>query len=508
MGNGEIIHADCLEHLRSMPDASIDSLVTDPPAGISFMGKSWDDDKGGRDEWVKWLSEVMRECRRVLKPGAHALVWGLPRTSHWTANAIEDAGFEIRDKIYHAQGQGFPKSLNVSKAIDKARGLERKRIPGGQGGANSVLGERKTGEAISDEAIRWQGFGTALKPSVEEWILCRTPLAEKTVAANVIRWGCGALAIDACRIKSGPCDSSASGASRSSIENQATIQPIAASDAMDKQGTEGSITHSDLKTRPDTFDSSIGTIQKENIATSLNTDLSGNPLTGKHPLDTSSTIETRSKQITGLKTSNSCDAPTTSECTQGTQINTPKNQPQGITPNVGDPETHGTKKSTQSVSANVGTNLGRWPSNCVLSHNPDCDGTCTDLCPVAMLDAQAGQNVSRYFYSAKVSPSERNAGLDERKPEVTTDGRAKPIDNPFLRGETERRNSHPTVKPLKLMRYLIRLITPPGGTVLDPFAGSGSTGVAAVQEGFKFIGIEREAEYVEIARARLRHAIS
>src|SRR5690349_5736918 len=121
-------HGDCLEILKTLPDNSVESLVTDPPAGISFMGKSWDSDKGGRKQWITWMTEVMSECLRVMNPGAHGLVWALPRTSHWTATALEDAGFEVRDVVTHLFGSGFPKSLDVSKAIDKAAGAEREVI--------------------------------------------------------------------------------------------------------------------------------------------------------------------------------------------------------------------------------------------------------------------------------------------------------------------------------------------------------------------------------------------
>ncbi len=128
-GNNITLHrGDCLEVLRTIPDASIDAVVTDPPAGISFMGRAWDHHKGGRDSWVSWMRDVAAECLRVLKPGAHALVWALPRTSHWTATAWENAGFEVRDCVNHVFGNGFPKSLDLSKAIDKHLGEERARF--------------------------------------------------------------------------------------------------------------------------------------------------------------------------------------------------------------------------------------------------------------------------------------------------------------------------------------------------------------------------------------------
>lgn len=359
-----IYHGDCLEVLKTLPDNSVDALVTDPPAGISFMGKEWDHHKGGRLEWIKWMSSVMHECLRVMKPGAHGLVWALPRTSHWTATALEDAGFEIRDVITHLFGQGFPKSHNLEKAC----------------GA--------------------KGQGTALKPASEHWILIRKPISEKTIAENVLKWGCGGLNIDGCRI---------------------------GTEAMPSGG-------------------SIPDIRANNYENS-----------------------------------------------------------------------HGkTRLKTEIV-----VKQGRFPANLVLSHSSHCtDEACHMFeCPVVLLDEQtkdtrAGKpsgsfscrpkretipgsakaiedrgelqkhegyesgpvsGASRFFYCAKISPSER--GKD---------------------------NKHPTVKPQKLMRYLCRLVTPPAGVILDPFMGSGSTGLAAKSEGFQFIGIEKEEEYVKIAEARIR----
>jgi tRNA G10 N-methylase Trm11 len=123
----KLYRGDCLEVMRGLAPDSVHAIVTDPPAGIAFMGKDWDSDKGGRDQWVAWMQGVAEEAMRVLKPGGHALVWALPRTSHWTATAWENAGFEVRDRVAHVFGSGFPKSLDVSRAIDKAAGAERLR---------------------------------------------------------------------------------------------------------------------------------------------------------------------------------------------------------------------------------------------------------------------------------------------------------------------------------------------------------------------------------------------
>lgn len=212
----ELLHGDCLEVLKQGPDNSVDAIVTDPPAGISFMGKAWDSDKGGSKEWIAWLTEVSKEMLRVLKPGGHGLVWAIPRTSHWTATALENAGFEIRDVVTHLFGTGFPKSLDISKAIDKAAGAVREKGPVDPSRAGRLVnqgGDYQTEAGWSagnrtvtidppatPEAQQWSGWGTALKPASEHWILVRKPISEKTVAANVLKWGTGGINIDASRI--------------------------------------------------------------------------------------------------------------------------------------------------------------------------------------------------------------------------------------------------------------------------------------------------------------------
>jgi hypothetical protein len=207
---------DCLEVMRELPAESVDAVVTDPPAGISFMNREWDHHKGGRDAWVAWMTEVMGECYRLLKPGGHILVWALPRTSHWTGWAIESAGFEPRDKIIHCFASGFPKSLDVSKAIDRAAGAERPvlrernwhdpmdtpfRTHYGGDGPDGQPPVNVTAPA-TDDAKRWDGWGTSLKPAYEDWWLARKPL-RGTVAANVLAYGTGALNIDGTRIPGG-----------------------------------------------------------------------------------------------------------------------------------------------------------------------------------------------------------------------------------------------------------------------------------------------------------------
>lgn len=404
-----LLLGDCLEHLKSLEANSVDSLVTDPPAGISFMGKSWDHDLGGRLHWIAWMTLVMAECLRVMKPGAHGLVWALPRTSHWTATALEEAGFEVRDVVTHHFGSGFPKSLDVSKAIDKAAGAEREIVGYGCASEGGTVkrkpramspdgsGKRETIATITvpstDAAKLWDGWGTALKPAHETWWLIRKPCSEKTVAANVLRWGTGALNIDASRI-----------GYQSEADKAQTRVPVGKIDS----GNNGRSRSGD---RSETFQPSAQ---------------------GRFPAN--------------LVFSCPCDS---DQHLLGCAVGELDRQ-------------SGTSKSTGG-----GMNRdGRGGNNAYAKHQGH----------EQVKDCGKGDSggASRFFYCAKISKSERGVG-----------------------------NNHPTVKSGKLMRYLITMITPPGGTVLDPFAGSGSTLLAAKSLGFPFIGIEKEAEYFEIAKRRI-----
>src|SRR5450759_2868890 len=213
-----VIEGDCLQVLATLPDSCVDALVTDPPAAISFMNSGWDSDRGGRDAWVAWMTDVLRESLRVVKPGGYALVWSLPRTSHWTGWALEEAGWEIRDSVIHVFLQGMPKSLDAGKALDRLAGAERPvvgKAPWSQpaiSGHHGGLGHssvrfasegRFTPDATSpatDDAQEWDGWGSGLKPAHETWWLARKP-SDLSVAENLLTWGTGALNIDATRIK-------------------------------------------------------------------------------------------------------------------------------------------------------------------------------------------------------------------------------------------------------------------------------------------------------------------
>lgn len=422
----DVILGDCLEELKKLPDNSVDSMVTDPPYGWRFMGKAWDtvdidkmersatgkvprlcadgrmrppreDCKSiaagtydqsltGNQAFQAWTESWASEVYRVLKPGAHILVFCGPRTYHRMASGVEDAGFEVRDQMQWLFGSGFPKSLNVGK---------------------------QTG--LKEHA----GIGTALKPANEPILLARKPISEKTVAANVLRWGCGGLNIDACRIGSVRSQIVKTGRS----EQKNCFGKYAEWDGGYRVATEGRFPANLI------LDEEAGAMldaQSGNLKFSY------------------ATNEGKAASIYG-----------------------------------------GELKSERNV-------INKERQN-------DSGGA------------------SRFFYCAKASKRERNEGCESLSDQVLARSNGSKSgnndDNPDYNENAKSRydkrivtkNHHPTVKPQALMRYLITLVTPPNGTVLDPFMGSGSTGVAALTQGFKFIGIEREKEYIEIAKARIAH---
>ena len=383
MSGVSILHGNCLDVLKTMGDNSIDSVVTDPPYGLAFMGKKWDYDVPSEEIWA--------ECLRVLKPGGHLLAFAGTRTQHRMAVRIEDAGFEIRDMIAWVYGSGFPKSLDVSKAL-----------------AKNVYVQARDLQGVESEADKYKGWGTALKPALEPITVARKPLIG-TVAENVLAHGTGGLNIDGCRV----------GTSKNVPASPKTAQASAHTVSLPgNQGTSG-------------WDANVGRWPANLIHDGSEEVLVGFPDTGPSP-----------KQYTKKKAG-------------------------WLTPG-------GTHVENELQSREYG-DTGR---------------------------------AARFFYCPKASKKDRDEGCNGL-PVVTHQsgmGGAMPIDddgNDRDRFKSQSRNHHPTVKPTDLMRYLCRLVTPPNGTVLDPFMGSGSTGKAAMLEGFNFIGIEREAEYIEIAKARI-----
>jgi len=413
----QLYHGNCLDVLREMPDSSIDAICTDPPYGLAdhpprevaacltawlagkpykpkgkgFMGKTW-------DAWVPG-PEVWRECLRVLKPGGHLLAFAGTRSMDLMSMAVRLAGFELRDSIGWAHdgggapllawthGQGFPKSRDISKAIDLEAGVRGHDSVGfNVAGKSSGLGVIRRPELHSDhpdyvkpqgitpEAQQWAGFGTALKPSWEPIILARKPLAG-TVAANVLKHGTGAINIDGCRVGT----------------NDGLGRPYGGGNKV--YGSYGM----ERGTR------------------------TGDALTGRWPANL---CHDGSDEVVGLF-----------------------------------PQSTAGKETKERGKG------GFWSPSTGTPAGPQYGDT---------------GSAARFFYCAKANKKDRNEGLN---------------------GET---NNHPTVKPTDLMRYLCRLITPPGGTVLDPFLGSGTTGKASLLEGFNFIGIEMEETYLDIAKQRIQ----
>jgi len=333
----KIIHGDALEVLKTFPENSVDSVVTDPPYGLGFLKKIGDGFNHCQVKYQEFSFRWAKEVIRVLKPGGHLLSFGGTRTYHRMVCGIEDAGFEIRDCILWIYGSGFPKSLDIGKAVDKLRGGETNNT-------------------------RWKGWGTGLKPAVEPIVVARKPISEKNVALNVLRWGTGGLNIDKCR-----------------VDNEIIM-------------SKGSEIGKGFFSR--------GVVNRFHV--------------GRYP------------------------ANVILECICG----------------CGENGENGENVNTEEKTT--------------VHTNPEC--------PCFYLGG-----ASRFFYQAKPSQKEREIGGVE--------------------------NTHLTVKPLKLMRYLVRLVTPPGGVVLDPFLGSGTTALACVEEGFHWIGIEKEKEYVKIAEARIEGVV-
>lgn len=583
---------DCLSVMDALPDCSVDAAVCDPPYELGFMGKSWD------STGIAFQPETWVAVLRVLKPGGHLLAFGGSRTFHRIACAIEDAGFEIRDTLSWMYGTGFPKSLDVSKAVDasdataerrrrnlaftewmrstgisaarinaltgtnmgghyltdgeqpavatadlfsllrsalpavpdwveslvrqrtvesenmKQRTVKRVRTDGAGNGSVVGLGSTPSMSTVfnetapaTDAARQWEGWGTALKPAWEPIILARKPLAG-TVAANVQQWGTGALNIDGCRIgrnewdgEANRCASCVEGAAlQQKRGTRATKASTATNSAAPTQNGKDE-THPGATAKTDTGCSvgpNLGAPADAQFAAfNSNTEPSGKPSTGRSPTGSSSTTSTKYGPTTASLTCSSCGAPTMLD-------------------------------TTQQAGA------GRWPSNVVLDEEAAAaldaqTGTLTSGSRAAGVRKGMGFNgatgdggpalkassggASRFFYVAKASRSERDAGceaLPTRSGGEATDREDGSAGTESPRAGAGRtggaRNIHPTVKPVELMRWLCRLVTPPGGVVLDPFSGSGSTGVAALREGFVFIGCEREPQYAEIATHRLRSA--
>jgi site-specific DNA-methyltransferase (adenine-specific) len=413
-------HGDCREVLATLPDASVDSVVTDPPYELGFMGKAWD------ASGVAYDCALWREVLRVLKPGGHLLAFGGTRTYHRLACAVEDAGFEIRDSIHWFYGSGFPKSLDVSKAINKAAGAEREVVgptrPGAQQSAGNAFGAWGDGitstAPATPEAASWEGWGTALKPAHEPVVVARKPLVG-TVAANVLAHGTGALNVDGCRVK----------------------------------GADAPLKWSEPRG---------GIWQTDPTATATAT------TDGRGRWPANVVLDPEAAEVLDRQSG-----------------------------------------ETRSASGGVTTNaLGAmnddaWQAQRLPRTGHDDSGGASRFFTVAGF---TDDDLTSFRYVAKPDRAERNAGLfNLAEHAVHRFGAGIGEGNDLLAPAIER-NFHPTVKPLDLMRWLVRLVTPPGGTVLDPFAGSGTTLAAAVLEDRQAIGIELTADYLPLIAGRVAWA--
>ena len=430
----KIINGNSLDALDTLEENSITSIITDPPYELGFMGKGWD--KSG----IAYNVELWKKALRVLKPGGFLLAFGGSRTYHRIAVAIEDAGFEIRDTIMWIYGSGFPKSMDVGKAIDKRNGVQpigRKEPTGGITGGKNTGAEEKGWHSINNWyeypecQNEWKGWGTALKPSFEPIIIARKPF-KGSLVDNVIKNGVGGINIDECRVGN---EERTQFSGRS--QNKTTVYNSFNQENAHYETVQGRFPANTILTYDETdFDEVCG----------------GFPITksngGKTSMPDLRDVGRKSKEAIGID-----------------------------------------KLSFGQVS-----NVDRKESNYIAP----CDSG----------------SASRYFYCAKASKKDRDEGLDgfEDKKFYSTlntkNGSGERLDG----GTTPiRKNTHPTVKPTELMQYLVRLVTPNNGVVLDPFNGSGSTGKAVMYENkernknYKYIGIELTEEYLPIAKARIEY---
>jgi len=427
-----IINGDSMEVLKTLDENSVDSIVTDPPYGLSFMGKAWDHSVPSAELW--------QEALRVLKPGGYLLAFAGTRTQHRMAVNIEDAGFEIRDMIAWVYGSGFPKSHNIGKAVDKIQGNERevtgeREVPDIRGDAYGTMNDKQGGSynslKIQDTkgSSPYEGWGTALKPSLEPITVARKPLSEKTVAQNVLEWGTGGINIDGSRVEIPEGDDS---------------------------GWSGSHAVPPSGSATDAF----GVHKFKEVCR--------DKPTGRFPANL---IHDGSDEVVGLF------------------------------PDTG--------KGNGKPYSYAGTEYGNKETSMFNGDKPQAPSNRND-----------SGSAARFFYCAKAGKAERNKGLEgfeeqeirggggrvEQGYDLTDESQVdlKEADRKYGAVKAKKANTHPTVKPVKLMQYLVKLVTPVGGIVLDPFNGSGTTGIACKLEDFEYIGIELDPEYCTLSEARIK----
>lgn len=593
---------DCLHTLRAMPDNSVDSIVTDPPYGLSFMGKRWDYDVPSVEIWA--------ECLRVLKPGGHLLAFAGTRTQHRMAVRIEDAGFEIRDMIAWVYGSGFPKSLDVSKAIDKmdasearrerqlrftewmrencrvsakqanelmgtaaeaghyftageqphiatrphfealrpyftaevpvwvehmveertveSENFKRREVVGVQKGAMSgwdadggtKFVDRDITLPATEAARQWQGWGTALKPALEPITVARKPLTG-TVADNVLAHGTGALNIDGCRVGT----ETRTNASRPRADRNGFVDGFVGgtqSQAHEHGRWPANLIHDGSEEVLAGFPSSAARFFKEckqewqdQGQSQSNVETAGLSLSLQSALESIvQSVAATWQSLAGIVSSDAKGHSTSVTASELESIAGACTAAMAVIASGCLPESRLEKRSLCGSLVSVAATRSQTGITTItaslLRSGGYADHATSSITPTNL---DRGEAVSRFNYCAKASKADRDEGLEwfEAKPANTAYGdglntatKIRTADQSEIGVSRElRRNIHPTVKPTDLMRYLCRLVTPPKGVVLDPFMGSGSTGKAAMLEGFQFIGCELSEEYIAIARARI-----
>ena len=456
-----IYHANCLDVIASMGDNTLDALVTDPPYGLGFMGRAWD----------KALPDprIWRECLRAMKPGAHGVIFGAPRLYHRLACQVEDAGFEVRDVLMWMFGSGFPKNHDPSKAVDKKRNdAEEVRVVCRAIRAQMNALEVSSREIADDFGMHsrmvdhWAARDTDSQPNLPTW--------DQWVRLRDLLGMGGDLDAEVRRLNDRKGQVGEAWLERPITGEVRSASPVSNYGITSRDGLARDLPQSEEARRL----LGLGTALKPAYEPIL---LVRKPLDG-------TVAQTVQRWGTGAINIDGC------------RVGTGETRPVMVRTSTTVAASSMSGTSTGATASGEMTTAGRWPANLILDEDAG-----------ALLDEQTRASVSRFFYCAKASKAEREAGLKHLDTRTVTDGRAVTNDTAYQRGATERRNTHPTVKPIALMRYLVRLIAPEGGTVFDPFTGSGSTGVACALEDVAFVGAELEAEYVKIANARVEHAL-
>jgi hypothetical protein len=540
---------DCLDVLRQMPDNCVDAVVTDPPYGLEFMGKDWDRGIPGIAFWGEML--------RVVKPGAHLLAFGGTRTWHRLAVALEDAGWEIRDTLMWLYGSGFPKSIAIDKAIDRTLQVKREvigknpnarpnsgRTGGIMGEARGAVFNTELTAPASDAARQWQGWGSALKPAWEPVLLCRKPLSEPTLAANVLRWGCGGLNIDECRISLPAGDEKVGGFGNGKVGYGGG----------EARGVEWQM--------------------KTNGRWPANACLTHNfgcrkigvkrvkPKEGYRPnpvgVQADGNIQFTEKPVGYQKGSytepDGCEEVAAWECARGPDgevicpvemldlqsgevgswLEKPVDRPEDERNPYG---IYGSDSRARTITTYADTGgASRFFKQCTYG---DEDWLCAPGCPLRLLDEQGGElhsnskpgmvrhldspfgvgnnfvvqaaygdtgGASRFFYCGKAARRERwffCTDCQEAYPPGDKEQHGHGHVDAEGRQTWQHIVWHPTQKPLNLVKWLVRLVTRPGGIILDPFLGTGTTALAAKLEGFHFVGIDSDPIFCRIAERRL-----